>query len=502
MADFRYVMSPTGKLFHESDKFLKMLCGPYGSGKSCCCAVDVLAYACAQAPAPDGVRYSRVGVIRAAYPELQATTRRSLIEVLPDDYGTIALSGAPIRGFYYIPLQDGTKVHLELELISLKDRSDEFRIRSMNWTFAWMNEANGCSAEVLTMVTSRIGRYPSQDLGGVSWGGVIMDFNQPEPGSWLDVFMKNPEPNWAVFRQPPAAFKHTDEQGRVSYTINPDAENLRNLGSRTDGADSTLTPEEQGMQYYKNQIDALQKTGRYDIIDNQYCMLDVPVVDGQPVYTNFRVQRHVSSENLVPATFEPIIVGIDQSGLHPAAVIVQNQMSKWCVLDEIYASGEGFEDFLQGMLIPLLRSKYPHNPVVAAIDPSNQRDSILAITPEQMLENFGIKTECRYTNNPKARIVTVEHMLNLETGGILVDKSCELLIRGFLSEYRYRRLRATGTIGAVYTPTPEKNDASHLHDALQYACLYIQQVNQTSSAELDTVVKKMSQRRRVLNRVV
>lgn len=132
MASFNYVMSPTGKAFHESDKFLKMLCGPYGSGKSCACAVDVLSYACAQAPALDGVRYSRVGVIRAAYPELQSTTRRSLMEVLPDEYGSIAQSGAPIKGFYYIPLPDGTFVHLELELISLRNQDDEFRVRSMN----------------------------------------------------------------------------------------------------------------------------------------------------------------------------------------------------------------------------------------------------------------------------------------------------------------------------------------------------------------------------------
>ena len=29
---FRYDMSPTGKAFHECDKYVKMLCGPYGSG--------------------------------------------------------------------------------------------------------------------------------------------------------------------------------------------------------------------------------------------------------------------------------------------------------------------------------------------------------------------------------------------------------------------------------------------------------------------------------------
>lgn len=501
MASFNYVMSPTGKLFHESDKFLKMLCGPYGSGKSCACAVDVLSYACAQAPASDGVRYTRVGVIRAAYPELQSTTRRSLMEVLPDEYGSIAQSGAPIRGFYYIPLPDGTFVHLELELISLKNQDDEFRVRSMNWTFAWMNEANGCSPEVFTMVTSRIGRYPSQDLGGVTWGGVIMDFNQPEPGSWLDVFMKNPQPNWAVFRQPPAAFKHIDDQGRVTYEVNPNAENLRNLGSKEEGDDPNMTPEERGMRYYRNQIDANLKSGRYDVVDNQFCMMDVPVVDGKPVYPDFNARRHVSADPIKPFAFEPVLIGMDQSGIHPAAVLVQNQYGKWCVLDELYADNEGLENFLYGMLLPLLRTKYQNNPIIAAIDPSNQRDSWQAVTPKQRLEELGITSVTEYTNAPKIRIQMVEHMLNLETGGILIDPACQLLIRGFQSEYRYRRLRATGSIGASYTPQPEKNDASHIHDALQYAALLIHQRKEPSE-NLKDVAEKLAGKRRILNRIV
>lgn len=499
---FKYVTSPTGQKFHESDKFLKMLCGPYGSGKSCACAVDVLTYACAQRPAPDGVRYSRVGVIRAAYPELQATTRRSLLEVLPPEYGNIALSGAPIKGFYYIPLPDGTFVHLELELISLKSKDDEFRVRSMNWSFAWMNEANGCTSDVFTMVTSRVGRYPSQDMGGVSWGGVIMDFNQPEPGSWLDVYIKNPQPNWAVFKQPPAAFKITDAQGRVSYEVNPNAENLRNLGSREEGDPEDMAPEERGMRYYRNQIDAHLKAGRTDIVDNQFCMLDVPVVDGKPVYTNFNVSRHCSPDPILPSMFEPILLGMDQSGIHPAAVILQNQRGKWCVMDELYADGEGLEDFLHGLLLPLLRTKYPNNPVIAAIDPSNQRDSWQGITPRQRLEELGITTVTELSNSPKARIQMVEHMLNLDTGGLWIDPACTLLIRGFLSEYRYRRLRASGSAGAsAYTPSPEKNEASHVHDALQYACLLVHQKrNQTEG--LHSVASRLSEKRRILRKVV
>lgn len=189
---FNYVPSPTGLRFHESDKYIKMLCGPYGSGKSCCCAMDILYYACAQPVAKDGMRYSRVGVIRSTYPELTSMTRKSLLEVLPRECGDITGAVAPLRGVYLIPLQDGTTVNLELNLFALKGPEDCSKILSANWTFAWINEATGVSPEVFAAVQTRIGRFPSQDLGGVNWGGIIMDFNQPEHDSWLDVYMKTP----------------------------------------------------------------------------------------------------------------------------------------------------------------------------------------------------------------------------------------------------------------------------------------------------------------------
>lgn len=499
---FNYKPSPTGLALHNCNKFLKMIVGPYGSGKSCACAVDVLINACAQAPAKDGVRYSRVGVIRSSYPELQSTTRRSLMEVLPDACGTITGSGSPMRGLYNIPLQDGTRVQLELELRSLATEDDIEKIKSCNWTFAWINEATGCAPAVYTAVTARVGRFPALDLGGVTWGGVIMDFNRPAPQTWLDDFIKNPQKNWAVFSQPPAAFKKEDDAGNTIYEINPDAENLHNLGAAEEDDPLGFTAKDRGMRYYRYQIESLVRTGRTDVVDNQYCMLDVPIVDGKPVYSNFDKGRHVARQVLQPHPQHNIILGLDQSGIHPAGVILQNQKGIWCVLDELYADNEGFENFLYGMLVPLLRQKYSNNPVIAAIDPSNQRDSWQGITPKERLADVGIRAVTEMTNSPKTRIQVVEHMLNIYTGGLLVSPACEMLVRGFVSDYRYRRLRAAGTMGAVYTPQPEKNEVSHVHDALQYAALYISMSQGTPNTNSRKVVDAISRQRQQLAHVV
>ena len=220
------------------------------------------------------------------------------------------------------------------------------------------------------------------------------------------------------------------------------------------------------------------------------------------MYTAFSQARHVALEPISPRPFIETIVGMDQSGIHPAACFLQYQDGKWCILDELYADGEGFEVFLHGMLVPMLRTRYTSNRVIAAIDPSNQRDSWQAITPRQRLEELGIDTVSEYTNAPKSRIQTVDHMLNLDQGGLLVSPSCELLIRGFVHEYRYRRLRASGTLGAAYTPQPEKNEVSHVHDALQYAALLIAQGAAHSRVETQQVMSILSAKRGALRRIL
>lgn len=499
---FPYVASPTGLQFHDCDKFIKMICGPYGSGKSCCCAMDVLYNACAQTPAPDGVRYSRVGVIRSTYPELISMTRKSLMEVLPAECGSITSAGAPLRGQYLIPLPDGTTVNLELHLLALATADDCPKVLSANWTFCWINEATGIAPEVFSAITTRIGRYPPAAQGGVRWGGVLMDFNQPARGSWLDDYCKHPEENWSVFFQPPAAFMQ-EVDGKREYVVNDAAENLWNLGAREEGDPDDFPAVERGKRYYRNQIQALLKQGREDVVMNMYCMLDVPIIEGKPVYSSFSRDRHVAQDPIEPRPFIDAIVGMDQSGIHPAACVLQNIDGKWCVLDEIYANGEGFETFLHAMLIPLLRTRYSTCRIIAAIDPSNQRDSWQAVTPRQRLEEIGIETVTEYSNAPKSRIQNVERLLNLEYGGLLLSPTCEMLIRGFIHEYRYRRLRASGTLGAaVYTPTPEKNDVSHIHDALQYAALFIAQGDPVRDSSAQEVISRLAQQRSALRRII
>ena len=106
IADFNYVPSATGLKFHESDAFVKLVDGPFGSGKTCMIMNDAKYYCLAQAPAPDGVRYTRIGVVRGTYPELTSTTRNSILEVFPEQFDTVRSAGSPILGHYRFPVGD------------------------------------------------------------------------------------------------------------------------------------------------------------------------------------------------------------------------------------------------------------------------------------------------------------------------------------------------------------------------------------------------------------
>lgn len=504
-----YTPSVCGLQFHQSDAVVKIIIGPYGSGKSCCAAVDILTYACAQAPDAQGIRHSRVLVVRSTYNELIMTTRKSLMEVLPDECGTITGGGLSPRGFYDIPLPDNTRVQLELNLLAVQFPDDCNKLRSINATFAWINEGSTVIPEVLPTIQQRIGRFPSMALGGVSWGGVIIDSNMPAHGSWLWDLMNDPPENYLVIKQPPAAFERIDANGNKFYEINSDAENLENLGSVEPGDPTEFISEEEynlylqekGKRYYSNQINTLLRMGRFDVIQNQYCMIDVPIIEGKPVFPEFNLERHVSKQVLEPINFQPILIGSDTSGIHPAAVIIQLQHGRWCILDELYAEGEGLETFLYGMLIPLLREKYRTNRAIAILDPSNPRDAYTAQTPKARFEEAGILSTVEISNSPKVRIGAVSHLLNKYAGGLLVNSTCSMVIRGFQSEYKYRRLKASGTLGAAYTPEPEKNEYSHLLDSVEYACLYIL-TNETDDTRVKELAGKLTDKRQILKHLI
>lgn len=525
IADFNYVPSATGLKFHESDAFVKLVDGPFGSGKTCMIMNDAKYYCLAQAPAPDGVRYTRIGVVRGTYPELTSTTRNSILEVFPEQFGTVRSAGSPILGHYRFPVGDGpydylaegrpwhegdgTIADVEFALQALQTAQDAEKIKSANWTFAIINEATSIDFEVFTAILGRIGRYPTENMGGCTYAGVLIDTNQPPQGHWLLSLYKNPPANYMILHQPPAAFKHTDEQGNVTYELNHNAENLRNLGAKKKPEDFQSWPHEKqeqflhdkGVDYYDNQIKALQLKGRQDMIDSLFCMLDVPMRDGKPVFTLFNMDAHVSREPIQVIPYKNVVVGYDTSGIHPATVFMQEQGSNWIVLDELYGEDLGMQAFIEQAFLSLIAEKYPTNTIIISCDPANAKDSYTGLSPSQHLQEHGFQVYMPKTNDPKTRIRAVDLMLNKRAGGLIVSCNCRLLINALQGGYRYKKLRVMGSVEEAYDPKPEKNNYSHIADALQYAALCVQRDDYVNY-DARPMVRETTRRRSVLRRIM
>jgi hypothetical protein len=445
--------------FHQAvDMFVRAICGPFGSGKSVTCIQDLMYISMRQEPASDGNRYTRHGVIRASYPNLRTTTKKSMEMWYPSECGGIKET-APMEGKFRIPLPDGTTAVMELLLIAVETSEDVKKLRSTDFTAIWINEATEVAPEVLTAATERVGRFPSDRFGTCTSKYVLLDYNKPPRGHWLRTLFESVDTpdNYAYFEQPPAVYKHVSEDGIVTYTYNQDADNLKVLGQN----------------YYPDQVASKRLVGAFDEIDQLLCMMDVDPKHGKPVFATFNREVHVAKAKLQPIEGQDTIIAIDTSGVHPAAIIAQFMGQKWGIIDELYGEDAGFDDFIYGALLPVLSTRYKGSKLLAICDPANARNSLTATTPVANLIEANIPAIIAPTNKTKPRIEAGIQMLSRTAGGILVSPACELLIAALAGGYIFRKTAVAGTIDHTYSVEPLKNQYSHPADAFQYLCLHI-----------------------------
>lgn len=469
MTDFiqpiQYKVTPTGIKFHNSPKKMKFVCGPYGSGKSVMCAEEILYNAMRQGPASNGVRYSRYAIVRKYFPALKTTTRKTLMRVYPPTCGTIKET-VPMEGVYrmnFINPDTGEEIKVVMELLLMAvDGSEESleKLRSLDLTGAWCNEATEVPYSVVTTLNERVGRYPSGEMGTAKEPIILCDYNMPPFGHWLHGLKNKPAPIMEFFEQPPAAFKvGTDDEGYPIYVDNPNAENLGILNAG-------------GKSYYRDQIQILSSRGEYSKIDQMLCLIPGADESGKPVFAkNYHRESHLIPPRK-PQDGVEVVMGIDTSGIHPAAVIGQYYGEDFIVLGNLYGSEEGFEVFRDTLLMPYLRTHFPNSSYIASCDPANAKDSWTGVTPIERLQQVGITAFAASTNQITARIEAAKSMLNRRVGGVLITESCVELDEALGGGYKYRKISTQSGV-ELYSTEPVKDDHSHFADAFQYLCLYL-----------------------------
>lgn len=200
--------------------------------------------------------------------------------------------------------------------------------------------------------------------------------------------------------------------------------------------------------------------------------------DGKPVLPSFRRELHVSARPIPVDQNLVTLIGLD-AGLHPAAIIAQvTPRGQIRLTDELYLGhGYGADRFGEALLDLLTRRGYPTltgRTVRAWADPAAQygadREGGELAWIETMGAVLGIPVGVPISNELSLRIGAVSQELRhmLDDGGarLVISPHLKRVIRALSSAYRYKK-----RLDGQYEPTPEKNEASHLMDALQYLVL-------------------------------
>lgn len=450
---------PVSQAFHDDSSFVRGLMGPVGSGKSSTCCVEIMRRSLEQAPDQTGTRRTRWAVLRNTYPELKSTT----IKTWTDWFGPICTMkwDTPITSTIKLGnIGDGTALEVEVLFLAMDRPEDVGKMRSLELTGGWMNEAGLMEKAVLDTLTQRVGRYPSLRNGGPTWTGVFMDTNPPDDDSWwYKLFEEDKPKNHRLFKQPGGLFKDADEDSLTygEYLPNPAAENAQNLPG--------------GYEYYLRQLDGKTE----DYIRVFLCGLYGTTMDGKPVYPEWRDGYHTSAGPLEPVRGLPIVLSFD-FGLTPACTFLQmSPRGQLLVLNECVSEDMGIRQFYSEVVLPEIRAEYGGFRIESVGDPAG---TIRAQTNEktcmQELLEMGLLCEPADTNEFLARRESVAFFLQKNVSGepgLLVDPRCKMLRKGFNGGYRYERIRASGS--TKFKDRPVKDKFSHVHDAFQYGCLQI-----------------------------
>ncbi len=449
----KFKPSPIGKLFLQSRKFIKIICGPVGGGKSTTALMAMWSMALQQDPHKT-IRRSKFIILRNTMAQLKSTIKPLIdawfVEMPEHALGEWRLSDNTFE--IRIRLPDGTGVHTEFIMMAADTPEDVRRLLSVECTAAWVEEGREVDREVFSGLQGRVARFPSKNAGGVTYPCVIVSTNPPPIGTFWHELMTNPPDNVEVFMQPPALL----EDG----SINPQAENLENLHP----------------DYYSNLISGKSDDWIGVYLKNKFGAGGF----GQPIFrATFRKDFHITTDQLkpIPTASKKIIIGSD-NGLQAAAVFGQeNALGVINLIGEAFVEENdsmGYDRFLDLLVIPKLRDlKIPHRDVLFVVDPACfQRSQANEVTIAQEIRRRGFECIKTSTNLPERRISAVESLLMRQAGGgAMLRFGPDVPFLQMAMDWGYRNKKNTG--GQTATQI-DKNHFSHIAEALQYLALHFQ----------------------------
>jgi hypothetical protein len=450
MTGFDYTPDgPVLREFFHADAFARFLIGPFGSGKSVACCVEVFRRAVQQKPGPDKVRRTRWLVVRSTYPQLKTTTIPTWKQWFTPEFGAFSW-GPPPTHRMILPVSDGTVVDLEVVFIALDGPDAEASLKGFEGTGIWFNEVREIPKAVVDFGRGRVGRYPAIKDGGPTWYGIVGDTNPPDVDHWLYHFAEEDTPEgFAFFRQPGGLVK-VDGQ----WFENPDAANLKNL------------PE----HYYRNQAAGQSEDFIRVYLGGEYGF----ALDGKPVYPEFHDSTHTAPAPIAPDENWPLFIGVD-FGLTPAALIAQRTPAgQWRWIAELVGQDMGIVRFSEHLNRLLAEWFAGYHIDGAWGDPAGRQRSqvderaALSVLRQHTSINFRAAPSNDYGLRREAVAAVLNRLVDGQPG-LLVSPACKTARKGMAGGYCYRRVQVAGD--ARYVDKPDKNIYSHVCEAAQYMML-------------------------------
>lgn len=484
-----YVPTGTGLAFHQSEKFVRLMMGPYGSGKSTACCTEIVLRTLEMPAWCNGMRRSKWAMIRNTSGELESTTLQTWLHWFRC-LGSFTKRQKPVMTYTHTFKDEFGICEIELIFLAL-DREDDLRkIRSLELTGAYINEASETPAGLLSHIKGRVGRYPAPSLGLDYWTGVIADTNPPDTDHYLYKTFEEAKPeNYEIFKQPAGLLSVKKEE------LDPNVESITTASGHYIANIHADNYKHLKPDYYLRMAE-----GQNEEFIKVFCKGEYgSVILGKRVYPEYNDDFH-SKNDMQWVEGLPIDLFWDY-GLTPACLITQfTARGQLRVMKEFCAQDMGIKQFAESVVLPYLRGALKGFTVrYSDGDPAGaKRAETDEKTCTDILSGLGIKTQGAATNNLTKRLESVRYFLNRLSDGqpsILISREgCPTLRKGFLGDYHYRRIATAGE--ARYHDEPNKNKASHPHDALQYCAMRFCSAELVNKKHTDTerIVQAVSNR--------
>lgn len=494
-------VGPVAETFINDPTFISTIMGPYGSAKTTSCFQKILRVAALQHPSPvDGVRRIRVCVIRATYAQLETNVMADWFSWFPrtkENYNGETKT-QKLR-FHMPPLGI---VEVEMLFRALGDLKAEEIFKGMAITLLWLNEVDTLDLNVLKFGLPRVGRFPMAKDGGCAWSGVIADMNAPDVDNWTyELLVDDATPLHVRL----GITEELCDQMRALYGGNFGIAFHRQPGGRTPEAENLANLPD---GYYDKMMLGLSENEIRRFVDNEFGAVN----NGQPVYPEFNDGFHVAKAPLKPLPGLVISAGLD-GGSTPAAVFGQEAPDGQVrILDELVVFNQDKSKALERMgpiafareCRRFIAERWPNARIgdlwfdPAAFYGEHDEDLAWATT---FAKEFGAKVKPSPVkgNRLTPRLEAVRTCLTRNVGakpGMVVSPTCKHLRRGFNNGYVIQRVRLSNGSGR-WKDEPDKNDFSHVHDALQYLVCGLRRKGSDVLDDMDARAAARRQRERV-----